>query len=115
MADIVTARLTAQNESHLNIMVKKFLDYERNPPTNPNFYDKPVTAMGWQTERWFQLCSEVVNGFWKNITWKSIRCVKMQFIQVRRLLPGHLQPIRQRCLIILVRMDLIIFLRLRLI
>jgi hypothetical protein len=22
--------------------------------------------MGWQTERWFQLCSEVVNGFWKN-------------------------------------------------
>jgi hypothetical protein len=66
MADIVTARITAQNETHLNIMVRKFLDYERNPPTNPNFYDKPITAMGWQTERWFQLCSEVVNGFWTN-------------------------------------------------
>jgi hypothetical protein len=71
MPDIVTARMTAQNETHLNIMIKKFLDYERNPPTNPNFYNNPITAMGWQTERWFQLCSEVVNGFWKNTLGKN--------------------------------------------
>ncbi len=66
MADIIFARMTAQNSAHLQTMVNKFLGYERNPPTNPNFYDKPVTAMGWQTERWFQLCSEIVNGFWEH-------------------------------------------------
>ncbi|MCD4737135.1 MAG: hypothetical protein K8R53_13910 [Bacteroidales bacterium] len=65
MADIVTARMTAQNASHLETMVKKFLDYERTPPTNQHFYDHPITAMGWQTERWFQVCSESINGFWE--------------------------------------------------
>ncbi|RKY99822.1 MAG: hypothetical protein DRQ13_01580 [Ignavibacteriae bacterium] len=65
MADIVTARMTAQNETHLQTMIHKFLNYERNPPTNPNFYSNPITAMGWQTERWFQICSETINGFWE--------------------------------------------------
>ncbi len=66
MADIAFARITAQNQAQLSLMVGKFLSYERNPPVNTNFYDKPITAMGWQTERWFQLCSEVVNGFWEH-------------------------------------------------
>ena len=65
MADIVTARMTAQNATHLQTMINKFLKYERTPPTNPNFYNKPITALGWQTERWFQICSETVNGFWQ--------------------------------------------------
>jgi hypothetical protein len=65
MADIVTARMTAQNETHLQTMITKFLNYERTPPTNPNFYSNPITAMGWQTVRWFQICSESVNGFWE--------------------------------------------------
>ena len=66
MPDIVFARITAQNESQLESMIGRFMDYERNPPTNPSFYDKPITALGWQTERWFQICSEAVGGFWKH-------------------------------------------------
>lgn len=66
LPDIAHARMTAQNASHLQIMVEKFIGYETNPPTDPNFYKYPVTALGWQTERWFQICSEVVGGFWKN-------------------------------------------------
>ncbi len=65
LPDISTARITARNAAELQHMIGKFLDYERNPPVNPNFYDNPITAMGWQTERWFQLCSEIVNGFWE--------------------------------------------------
>ncbi len=65
MADIVTARMTAQNATHLQRMIGKFLRNERTPPTNQNYYNKPVTAMGWQTERWFQICSETINGFWE--------------------------------------------------
>jgi len=66
LPDIVFARITANNASQLEVMISKFLDYERNPPTNPDFYDHPITALGWQTERWFQICSEVVGGYLKN-------------------------------------------------
>ncbi|MCD4695343.1 MAG: hypothetical protein K8S16_03795, partial [Bacteroidales bacterium] len=43
LPDIVFARMTAQNETHLETMITKFLDYERNPPTNPDFYNNPIT------------------------------------------------------------------------
>ncbi len=65
MPDIVFARITAQNAAQLQVMVTKFLNYERTPPTSEYFYDHPVTALGWQTERWFQICTEVIGGFWR--------------------------------------------------
>ena len=71
MPDVVLARMTAQNEDQLSIMIGKVLDYERNPSTNQDFYDHPVTALGWQTERWFQICSESVGGFWQNVLGKD--------------------------------------------
>uniref|UniRef100_UPI00345E80E6 C25 family cysteine peptidase n=1 Tax=Lentimicrobium sp. TaxID=2034841 RepID=UPI00345E80E6 len=66
LPEITMARITANNAAQLAVMVTKFLNYERNPPTSADFYDHPVTALGWQTERWFQICSETVGGFWKN-------------------------------------------------
>ena len=66
MPEIIIGRITGRNHDELYRMIKKDLDYERTPPTNPDFYDKPITAMGFQLERWFQLCSEVVNGFWQH-------------------------------------------------
>ena len=65
MPQIILGRLTGRDYDELYHMIKKDLDYERRPPTDPYFYDHPVTAMGFQLERWFQLCSEVVNGFWE--------------------------------------------------
>jgi hypothetical protein len=66
LPDVIFARMTAQNAEQLETMVMKFLNYERTPPTNPDFYAHPITAMGWQTERWFQLCSETIAGFLEN-------------------------------------------------
>lgn len=66
LPDIGAARLLAQNAGHLNILVTKFLDYERNPPVNPNFYQNPVSAGGWQEDRWFILCSDICYGFWEH-------------------------------------------------
>ena len=66
LPEIATARIAAENEAQLNVMVSKFMDYEMNPPTDANFYNNPITALGWQTERWFQICSETIGGFWKN-------------------------------------------------
>ena len=71
MPDVILARMTAQNETHLNTMITKFLDYERNPPTNPSFYNEPITALGWQTERWFQICSETVGGYFSTVQGKT--------------------------------------------
>ena len=65
MPNIIIGRITGRNHEELYHMIKKDLDYERTPPTNPSFYDEPVTAMGFQLERWFQLCSEIVNGFFE--------------------------------------------------
>ena len=71
MPDIVMARMTAQNATHLETMVTKILDYERTPPTSADFYNHPITALGFQTERWFQICSEAVAGFWENVQGKE--------------------------------------------
>jgi hypothetical protein len=65
------ARITAQDAADLELMVNKFLGYERNPYTDAGFYDNPVCAGGWQTERWFILCSEVIYGFLANELGKS--------------------------------------------
>lgn len=66
LPEITFARMTAQNETHLQTMVSKIINYETNPPTSVNFYKNPITALGWQTERWFQICSETVGGYMKN-------------------------------------------------
>jgi hypothetical protein len=52
-------------------MVTKILNYERTPPTSADFYNHPITALGFQTERWFQICSEAVAGFWENAQGKE--------------------------------------------
>lgn len=65
LPDVIVGRIAGRNYDELYHMIKKDLDYERTPPTAPNFYDQPITAMGFQLERWFQLCSEIVNGFWR--------------------------------------------------
>lgn len=66
LPDIVLSRMLAQNATHLETMISKFMAYEKNPPTNPGYYNHPITALGWQTERWFQVCIEVVGGFFRN-------------------------------------------------
>lgn len=71
LPDFVFARMTGRNYAEMETMVTKFLEYERTPPTNFDFYNKPITALGWQTERWFQICSETVGGYMKNVLGKD--------------------------------------------
>ena len=71
LPDMHHGRICAENESHLSVMINKLLSYERNPYTAANFYHNPLVATWWQTERWFQLCSEVIRGFFINGIWKD--------------------------------------------
>lgn len=67
MPEIVFSRIIGNNATELQTLITKNLNYERNPSTDPNFYGKPITALGWQTTRWFQLCSEIVGGYFKKV------------------------------------------------
>lgn len=77
LPDMVFSRLVAQNASELPIFVSKQIDYETTPVMDASFYSAPVTALGWQTERWFQLCSEVFGGYMRNKGYNTnrINCI----------------------------------------
>lgn len=67
LPDMVFSRLIAQNANELPVFVGKQIEYEyTNPNLDPDFYTRPITALGWQTERWFQLCSEIFGGYMRN-------------------------------------------------
>ncbi|MFO7614841.1 MAG: C25 family cysteine peptidase, partial [Bacteroidales bacterium] len=71
MPDFAHARMTANDNAQLETFVTKIINYETNPPINPGFYDNPITALGWQTVRWFQICSESVGGYFKHVHGKN--------------------------------------------
>jgi subtilisin-like proprotein convertase family protein len=70
LPDIAMARITA-TPSTIARLVTKGIEYERNPPTSEIFYEKPLMACGWQTERWFTICTEIVYGFLQNVLGKT--------------------------------------------
>lgn len=67
LPELCIARLPAANAEQAELMVKKTIRYEKEPSSNPDYYNRPVTAMGFEEERWFQLCSEVIAGYLESI------------------------------------------------
>ena len=66
LPEMIFCRLIAANATEAAMMADKQIEYEyTNPNMDANSYNVPVTALGWQTERWFQLCSEVVGGYFR--------------------------------------------------
>ena len=64
LPDMVFSRLIAETPAQLPVFVGKQLEYEYTSPNmDPSFYERPITALGWQTQRWFQICSEVFGGY----------------------------------------------------
>ena len=78
LPEMVFSRLVAANPTEAAMMADKQIEYEyTNPNMDPNFYSSPITALGWQTERWFQLCSEVFGGYMRahGYTPQRINCI----------------------------------------
>lgn len=71
LPDFVFARMTSRNAEELEVMINKFTNYERNPPELESFYNNPITALGWQTVRWFQICSETIGGYMSSALGKT--------------------------------------------
>ncbi len=66
LSEMVVVRMAAENVEQLEVLVSKTIEYETEPCMEENFYDNPVTALGWQTSRWFQICNEAIGGYWRN-------------------------------------------------
>ena len=78
LPDMAFSRLIAETPEQLPVFVGKQIEYEyTNPNMDPSFYTSPITALGWQTERWFQICSEVVGGYMRQhgYTPNRINCI----------------------------------------
>ena len=78
LPDMVFSRLIAETPAQLPVFVGKQLEYEyTNPNMDPDFYTRPITALGWQTERWFQICSEVFGGYMRQHGYNTnrINCI----------------------------------------
>jgi hypothetical protein len=73
LPDMVFARMAAENEAQIAVLVSKFIEYETQPCMEQSYYQNPITALGWQTERWFQICSEAVGGYWRNMGKTPVR------------------------------------------
>jgi len=71
LPDMAHGRICARNEPELAHMINKMFSYERQPYTDEGYYDHPVIAGGWQTERWFILCCEVIFGHQANALGKD--------------------------------------------
>lgn len=65
LPEIVIARIPAEDARQAELMVKKTIRYETSPSANPDYYNKPVTAAGYEESKWFQLCSEVIAGYFE--------------------------------------------------
>ncbi|HIE05944.1 MAG TPA: T9SS type A sorting domain-containing protein [bacterium (Candidatus Stahlbacteria)] len=63
LPDMFHGRFTSHDNTHLSRMVGKMLSNERQPESSPTAYERPLFACGWQTPRWFQLCTEIVRRF----------------------------------------------------
>ena len=78
LPEMVFSRLVAADATEAAMMADKQIEYEyTNPNMDPSFYSSPITALGWQTERWFQLCSEVFGGYMRahGYTPQRINCI----------------------------------------
>ena len=78
LPDMVFSRLIAETPDQLPVFVGKQIEYEySNPNMEPSFYSNTITALGWQTERWFQICSEVFGGYMRQHGYNTnrINCI----------------------------------------
>jgi PKD repeat protein len=88
MPDVVFARIAANDSAQLRIMVGRILNFERNRPVDTGYYMHPISALGWEDDRWFQLCSEIVGGFWKNVLHKHVQRINALYTPANNYING---------------------------
>ena len=64
LPDICFTRLIAQSHEDLSLLIDKQIEYEyTNPVMDEYYYNHPLTAAGWQNDKWFMISIATVSGF----------------------------------------------------
>jgi len=64
LPDICFSRILAQNESELPVFIGKIMEYEyTDPVTDLYYYSHPLTAAGWENNKWFQIAIATISGY----------------------------------------------------
>lgn len=64
LPDMCFTRLIAQNASELPLFIGKQIEYEyTNPVDDLYYYEHPLTAAGWQDNKWFQITIATISGY----------------------------------------------------
>lgn len=66
LADVALSRVTAITAEEYQTFVEKTIQYESNPPTDNAYYDHPIITSGHESNKWFMLSSQSVNGFYRD-------------------------------------------------
>lgn len=66
LADITISRVTARDLDEYRIFVEKTIRYESDPPTNADYYDRPIISSGHENDKWFMISSQSINGFYRD-------------------------------------------------
>jgi len=66
IADLALSRVTARDAREYRIFVEKTIAYESNPYTDASYYDHPIVTAGHESNKWFLIHSQALNGFYRN-------------------------------------------------
>ena len=66
IADLAISRITARDLDEYRIFVEKTIQYESNPPTDADYYDRPIISSGHEDDKWFLISSQSINGFYRD-------------------------------------------------
>ncbi|MBQ3709486.1 MAG: T9SS type A sorting domain-containing protein [Bacteroidales bacterium] len=63
--DMAISRLPAYSIEEYEIEINKIIQYETNPPTDPEYYSRPIITSGYEDTKWFLITSQAVNSFYR--------------------------------------------------
>ncbi|MCR5645414.1 MAG: T9SS type A sorting domain-containing protein [Bacteroidales bacterium] len=64
--DLALSRLPIEKFEDYKTIIDKLLKYETNPPTNPEYYNRPLITSGYEYNKWFLITSQTIDGFYRN-------------------------------------------------
>lgn len=71
--DLALSRLPAYNIEEYKTEITKLIQFETNPPTDPEYYHHPIITSGYEDNKWFLITSQAVNSFYRNKLGKQPR------------------------------------------
>ena len=80
--DLAISRFAAYNANECETLVKKAIDYELNPPTDPHYYDHPVITSGYEEDKWFMITSQITHNYLRDRLGKHPSNIYMKYYWV---------------------------------